>query len=642
MPLVKKSTLAARPRRRTSPPAKQAQSTATPKRPNAHKAASRRESAAERMAAASLELAGGIAEAASAVEELQQGLGLIASGAEEAAGAAHESLAAVVAMTGAFEQARDMAEASRQRTESLQIQLAQSGDAIDASVRAVGARANRQLATVQRVEALEGHVARIGEITRSVADIADQTNLLALNAAIEAARAGEGGRGFAVVADEVRALAETAEKRSHEIQDLANGISGSVRDVAGHLRQAASVAGAEAAAATKLSETLATIRADMSVLGEESQKILIAAVEALGAAAETRRSAQSVSSAAEEQASAAAEAQRSVQQQSQSLEQSQVAAAALARMTETLESGAAGEASGGEAAAAAEELSATVQELSGAASEILTAVDQISRGAQIQSAATQQASAAMVQIEKAAQQSSALAAATAARVRDIETLLAGGRQAVGALAEGVTAAVAGNAAVQELIETLEDQAAGIGRIVDGLGLIAVQTTMLATSGAVEAARAGDGGRGFAVVSGDIRALARDASTNADAVKAIVTAIIVQIGKVRRDVEQVSVLAEAELERNRAIEVRLDAVMADAQSLRSGSEDIAKGAKDVLASSTQVTAGVRQIAAAAEEASQAATQAASAARQQSQGAEDLAAAIEEIALLANELQRAAEA
>ncbi|WP_246526394.1 methyl-accepting chemotaxis protein [Plastoroseomonas hellenica] len=594
------------------------------------------------MAAASLELAGGITEAASAVEELQRGLGLIASGAEEAAGAAHESLAAVVAMTGTFEQARDMAEASRQRTESLQIQLAQSGDAIDASVRAVGAHANRQLATVQRVEALEGHVARIGEITRSVTDIADQTNLLALNAAIEAARAGEGGRGFAVVADEVRALAETAEKRSHEIQDLADGISGSVRDVAGRLRQAASVAGAEAAAAAKLSETLATIRADMAVLGEESQKILIAAVEALSAAAETGRSAQSVSSAAEEQAAAAAEAQRSVQQQSQALEQSQVAATALARLTETLESGAAGGASGGEAAAAAaEELSATVQELSGAANEILVAVDQISRGAQIQAAATQQASAAMVQIEKAAQQSSARAAGNAARVRDMQTLLAGGRQAIGALAEGVTVAVAGNAAVQELIETLEDQAAGIGRIVDGLGLIAVQTTMLATSGAVEAARAGDGGRGFAVVSGDIRTLARDASTNADAVKAIVTAIIVQIGKVRRDVEQVSVLAEAELERNRAIEARLDAVMADAQSLRSGSEDIAKGAKDVLASSAQVTAGVRQIAAAAEEASQAATQAASAARQQSQGAEDLAAAIEEIALLANELQRPAE-
>lgn len=641
MPLVKKSTLAARSTQRRVPADQPPQATAAPKRQTSGRATSRRETVAERMAAASLELAGGIAEAASAVEELRRGLGLIASGAEEAAGAAHESLATVVAMAGAFEQARDMAETSRQRTESLQLQLAQSGEAIDASVRAVAANAGRQLATVQRIEALEGHVARIGEITRSVADIADQTNLLALNAAIEAARAGEDGRGFAVVADEVRALAETAEKRSHGIQELADGISTSVRDVADRLRQAATVAGTEAAAAAKLGETLATIRADMAALGEESQKILIAAVEALGAATETRRSAESVSSAAEEQASATAEAQRSLQQQSQSLEQSQTASAALARMTEMLESGAAGAAGSGEAAAAAEQLSATVQELSGAAGEILVAIDQINRGAQIQAAATQQASAAMAQIEKAAQQSSARAAANAARTGDIRALLEGGRHAVGALAKGVTAAVAESAAVQEIIETLEDQVAGIGRIVDGLGLVAVQTTMLATSGAVEAARAGDGGRGFAVVSGDIRTLARDAATNAEAVKALVTAIIVQIGKVRRDVEQASALAEAELEKNRAIEARLDVIMDEVQSLRSGSEDIAKGAKDVLASSAQVTAGVRQIAAAAEEASQAAGQAASAARQQSQGAEDLAAAIEEIALLASELQRAAE-
>lgn len=641
MPLVKKSTLAARSKQRRPQADPPPETLTAPKRQTSGKASNRRETVAERMAAASLELAGGITEAASAVEELQRGLGLIASGAEEAAGAAHESLAAVVAMAGAFEQARDMAEASRQRTESLQLQLAQSGEAIDASVRAVAANASRQLATVQRIEALEGHVARIGEITRSVADIADQTNLLALNAAIEAARAGEDGRGFAVVADEVRALAETAEKRSHAIQDLADGVSASVRDVAGRLRQAATVAGTEASAAAKLGETLATIRADMAALGEDSQTILVAAVEALGAATETRRSAESVSSAAEEQAAAAAEAQRSLQQQSQSLEQSQAASAALAGMTEMLESGAAGAASSGEAAAAAEELSATVQELSGAAGEILVAIDQISRGAQIQAAATQQAGAAMAQIEKAAQQSSNRAAASAARVGDMQALLAGGRQALRALAAGVTAAVAETAAVQQVIETLEDQAAGIGRIVDGLGLIAVQTTMLATSGAVEAARAGDGGRGFAVVSGDIRTLARDAATNAEAVKALVTAIIVQIGKVRRDVEQVSVLAEAELEKNRAIEVRLDAIMAEAQALHAGAEEIAKGAQDVLASSTQVTAGIRQIAAAAEEASQAAAQAATAARQQSQGAEDLAAAIEEIALLANELQRAAE-
>ncbi|TCH96100.1 methyl-accepting chemotaxis protein [Roseococcus sp. SYP-B2431] len=641
MALVKTTTLASRPRQRPSATPEPPQASAPAKRAAVRRPVSRRENAGERMAAASLELAGGIAQAAAAVEQLRRALGQIASGAEEAAGAAHESLAAVVAMTASFGQARERAEASRQRTEAMQTLLGQVGSAIDASVRAVSANAHRQMGCVEVVAALEAHAARIGEITRGVADIADQTNLLALNAAIEAARAGDDGRGFAVVADEVRALAQTAEKRSLEIQALAGGISATVRDAAGRLRLAATEAEAGAKAAAQVNETLGTVRREVTALAGESQAILIGAMEADTAAGETRRGAESVSSAAEEQAAAAAEAQRAVQQQGQALEQSQTASAALAEMTELLVKGDGGAQAVQEVSAAAEELSATVQELSGSAGEILVAVDQISRGAQIQAAATQQAGSAMAQIEKAARASSATAKASAARASTVAERITESRNAVGALIAGVGAAMERNAAVQDIIERLDGEAGSIGKIVDGLALIAVQTTMLATSGAVEAARAGEAGRGFAVVSGDIRALARDAAQNAEAAKELVTTIAAQIGKVRREVDQLSALTGAEVEKNRAIDERMELMAADTASLRAGADDIARGSEDILAASSQVLSGVGQIAAVADEASRAAAEAAAAARQQSQSAEGLAAAIEEIALLANELNRSAE-
>jgi methyl-accepting chemotaxis protein len=642
MALVKTTRLASR-SKTPKPPSAEAPQAVAVKRPPVRKAISRRQNASERIGAATLELAGGLAEASSAVEELRRALAQIASGAEEAAGAAHESLAAVTAMSVSFGQARERAEGARQRTELLQTLLTESGAAIEASVKAVGVNAKRQLASVAVIEALERHAARIGEITKSVADIADQTNLLALNAAIEAARAGDDGRGFAVVADEVRALAETSEKRSQDVQGLAERIAVSVRDAADRLREAAATAEAEAVAGAQVGEILAAVRREMTTLGGDSQIILISAVEAAGAANEARRGAESVSSAAEEQAAAAAEAQRAVQQQGQSLEQSQTASDSLGELIEMLvggESAGDGAAAAEEASAAAEELSATVQELSGAAGEILVAIEQISRGAQIQAAATQQAGSAMEEIDKAARASSANAIASAERVAVMQAMLTDGREAVARLASGVARSVDENAALLMTIEDLEDLAGAIGKIVDGLGLVAVQTTMLATSGAVEAARAGDAGRGFAVVSGDIRTLARDASHNADAVKDLVTGIVAQIAKVRREVDQINALAAAELDKNQAIEARLAQVVAETATLKAGSDDIAKGAEDVLAASAQVLSGIGQIAAAAEEASSAAAQAAAAARQQSQSAEELAAAIEEIALLANELQQAA--
>ena len=188
------------------------------------------------------------------------------------------------------------------------------------------------------------------------------------------------------------------------------------------------------------------------------------------------------------------------------------------------------------------------------------------------------------------------------------------------------------------IARLETVGRNITKIVDGIALIAVQTTMLAVSDSVEAAQASDANQGFALVSNDIRALARETTSNAERVKDTVTDILDQIALLRRDLEQVIASGEVEVQNNRSVTAALERLDADVTQLGSASLEIAHGADAILAAATETATGARQIAAAAEEANAAARQAATASAEQARGAEDLAASVEEIASLAQELKR----
>lgn len=593
--------------------------------------------AAERVAAATMELASGLAESAAAAEELRRTLEQIASGAEEAAGAAHESLATVGELSRQFASARTDAEASRRQAEILQAAVVESATTIEGSLLAIENNASRQLATVDLIKRLQSQADSIGETTLVVADVSDQTNLLALNAAIEAARAGDKGAGFAVVADEVRALAESAERRARDVKQLSQSIGDGVAEVASRIAAAAQSARVQTNVGQAITADLATIRGDLLTLLDGSIVILTAAVEADLAAREAQKGAENVAAAAEEQAAAAAEAQRAVQQQSVALEQSQQAAQSLSQIAEGLNDSddtASGPAAMG---AAAEELSATVQELSTAAAEILIAVDQISRGAEEQAAATQESNAAMAQIETSAGLSAQNAQDALQQVQAIADRLSRNRTSVVGIGSELENGLNDTRAAIETLSSLDEVARRIERAVDRIILVGVQTSMLAVSGSVEAARAGSEGRGFAIVSSDIRKLADNASETIEGAKEGVRSIQNTIGTARRDLEMAVQTSEAELARNKLIVARLDQVQRDCETISTGSGAIMASADAVLVAVREILAGTEQIATVAQEAGAAAGQAAASAREQSGAAEDLAAAIEEIALLSDELQ-----
>jgi methyl-accepting chemotaxis protein len=638
MALVKTSKFAAVEAKTPSGPAPPKAVTRT--RSPAGKASSgaRQVTLVERVAAATEELASGLAEASGAAQELRSSMEQIASGAEEAAGASQEQLAAIKRIFDNLRTARGEADSSRRLTNNVQTQLLETAGQITTTIRAIERNAQRQGALAEIIAELERRAKDIGDVTQTVSRVSDQTNLLALNAAIEAARAGDHGRGFAVVADEVRGLAEISDKSAQEVRRLADDIQTDVRGVVIALKKAAETSVTEAKAALAVVAILEALREDMLAIAKRSEDMLDAALDAERAAAEAQKGAEQVASSAEEQSAGASEAQSAAQQQAKALEQGQIAAQSLAALAEILRGGAADASAKEQISAAAEELSATIQEFSSAASEIMASVGQINRGSQVQASATQATSAALVQIEKSAKLAQTNTSRASERVAGLEATLKESRKSVEQLMTSVGATLEDTQASAATVARLAMIGRKIEKIVDAIMLITVQTSMLAVSGSVESARAGDTGRGFAVVSNDIRSLAREASENVERAKDSVRSVLEQVAILNRDLEQIIATSATEVQNNRAVFVSLDKVDIELASLIAANRAILDSANAILISAGETAAGAHQIAAAAEQANRASKQAATASTEQAQGAEDLAAAIEEIASLADVLMQ----
>ncbi len=87
-------------------------------------------------------------------------------------------------------------------------------------------------------------------------------------------------------------------------------------------------------------------------------------------------------------------------------------------------------------------------------------------------------------------------------------------------------------AISQAISTLQDAAGGIGEVIDTVGDIAEQTNLLALNATIEAARAGDAGKGFAIVAHEVKGLAGQTAAATNEVSE-------KIGSVRNASQQVT-------------------------------------------------------------------------------------------------------
>ncbi|MGV6394120.1 methyl-accepting chemotaxis protein [Pseudomonas caspiana] len=231
-------------------------------------------------------------------------------------------------------------------------------------------------------------------------------------------------------------------------------------------------------------------------------------------------------------------------------------------------------------ASAAEQLSAVTEQTSAGVNSQRSETDQVAT-------AMNEMAATVQEVARNAEQASHAAVSASKEARDGDAVVAKAVLQIEKLATEV-----GHS--KTAMDELKQESNKIGGVLDVIKAVAEQTNLLALNAAIEAARAGEAGRGFAVVADEVRSLAQRTQTSTEEIATLIDGLHSRTAQVAAALENSRLLTDNSVELARDAGASIGNITRSISTIESMNQQIAASAEEQSAVAEEINRSVLSV------------------------------------------------
>ena len=240
------------------------------------------------------------------------------------------------------------------------------------------------------------------------------------------------------------------------------------------------------------------------------------------------------------------------------------------------------------------EVTSSAMNVASASTQLNTSAERLSMGAMDQVERTTQIATAHTEMNQASEDIARSSSQVAASANEAVEVAEGGREVVDKAIQEVNAIAKTVETTLRFVAELGTQTETIGDIVTVINDIADQTNLLALNAAIEAARAGEHGRGFAVVADEVRKLAERTASSTTEIGEMISTISKGVGKTIQSMETAKDKVVTGVEYSSQAQAALNRILTSIDTLHGGVHRTATAIEEMSATTNEIAKDINQI------------------------------------------------